>query len=97
MNDFGKEVRKAMIDSGVTVTDLAERMGVCRSYVSNAISGRRKVPPSFCRYLIAQGLATVPVQIEYAIDRRAVDATGLSREQIAELVKMADGMRKAKK
>lgn len=94
MNNFGKEVRKAMIDAGVTVGDLAKRIGVGNTYVSNALSGRRKVPPTFYRYLAAQDLAPMPVQLEYAMDRRAVDVAGLSREQVTELVKIADGMRK---
>lgn len=97
MNNFGKEVRKAMIDAGLTVGDLAERIGVGSTYVSNALSGRRKVPPSFYRYLIAQDLAPIPVQLEYALDRRAVDVTGLKWDQVAELVRTADWMRKAKK
>lgn len=97
MNNFGKEVRKAMIDAEMTRGMFYDRTKLSQSYVSAMLAGTRKVCPSFYRHLVDQGLATIPVQIEYAMDRRAVDVAGLSREQVTELVRMADGIRKAVK
>lgn len=39
-----KEVKKAMIDNDLTVTELAERIGLCRPYVSGVVNGRMYAP-----------------------------------------------------
>lgn len=97
MNNFGKEVRKAMIDADLKVCEFARSIGVTHGYACQVIAGMKKTPPSFYRHLVDKGLATIPVQVEYTMDRRAMDVAGLSRDQVAELVKMADGMRRAGK
>lgn len=93
-NLFRDEVNKALIDAGLTQEQFSKMAGVKRGYFISQLSGLKKVCPSMYQRIVKQGLATIPVQIEYALDRRAMDVTGLSREQVTELVKMADGMRK---
>ena len=39
-----KEVKKSMIDDDINVTELAERVGFSRSYVSGAVNGRVYAP-----------------------------------------------------
>jgi predicted transcriptional regulator len=40
LNNWCKAVRKAMIDEDLSVTELAQRVGKARSYVSAVINGR---------------------------------------------------------
>lgn len=35
-----KEVKKSMIDDDINMTELAERVGMCRNYVSGVVNGR---------------------------------------------------------
>ena len=41
MSDFEKEVRKTLIDKGMSMSDLASELGVSASYVYDILSGRR--------------------------------------------------------
>ena len=41
MSDFEKEVRKTLIDRGMSMSDLASELGVSASYVYDILSGRR--------------------------------------------------------
>ena len=42
MEDFKKKVQHALIDRHMNLTDLANRMGVSLSYVSDILIGNRK-------------------------------------------------------
>lgn len=42
MTEFEKQVKKALIDRNMTMTDLAEALGITISYVSDLIKGKRK-------------------------------------------------------
>ena len=39
-----KEVKKSMIDDDLSVNELAERVGLCRTYVSGVVNGRLYAP-----------------------------------------------------
>ena len=39
-----KEVKKSMIDDNINMTELAERVGMCRNYVSGVVNGRVYAP-----------------------------------------------------
>ena len=39
-----KEVKKSMIDDDISVTELAERVGFSRNYVSGVVNGRVYAP-----------------------------------------------------
>ena len=42
-----KEVKKSMIDDDLNVTELAERVGLSRNYVSGVVNGRVYAPVSY--------------------------------------------------
>lgn len=42
MSEFEKRVKKALIDRDMTMTDLAEALGITISYVSDLTKGKRK-------------------------------------------------------
>lgn len=41
MSNFGKEVRKAMIDKDIKLKDLAKEIGVSISYISDILNDNR--------------------------------------------------------
>ena len=41
MSEFEKKVKKALIDRNMTLTDLAEALGISLSYVSDLIKEKR--------------------------------------------------------
>ncbi len=41
MSEFEKKVKKALIDRNMTITDLAEALGISLSYVSDLIKEKR--------------------------------------------------------
>ncbi len=41
MSNFGKEVKKAMIDKDVKLKDLASEIGVSTPYISDILNGNR--------------------------------------------------------
>ena len=41
MSEFEKQVKKALIDRNMTLTDLAEALGISLSYVSDLIKEKR--------------------------------------------------------
>ena len=42
MSEFEKQVRHALIDKGMSITDLANELGISVSYVFEIIKGTRK-------------------------------------------------------
>lgn len=40
--DFGAEARKIMLQKGITLTDIAEKLNVSTPYVSDILKGARK-------------------------------------------------------
>lgn len=42
MSEFEKQVRKALIDNEMKMTDLAEQLGITMSYLYDIITGKRK-------------------------------------------------------
>ncbi len=40
LSEWGKEVKKALIDADMSIRDLADRVGLCDSVVSGLINGR---------------------------------------------------------
>jgi len=41
MNHFEKEVRKALIDRGLTLGDLSQQLGIAQSYLYDILKGNR--------------------------------------------------------
>jgi transcriptional regulator with XRE-family HTH domain len=51
---FATTVKKALIDRGLTITKLADELGMCRTHVSNVVNGTRPSKPAkeaICEYL----------------------------------------------
>lgn len=90
---FGKEVRKALIDADMNQGRLAEKLGVSQSYVSSILTGDRNVTPAFLAAITELGLLTPAMRVEYVRARGALDVTGLTSEEVAELVRRVDAMR----
>lgn len=44
MSEFEKQVRHALIDRDMTITDLANELGITISYVSDLLKGKRTNP-----------------------------------------------------
>lgn len=42
MTNFEKEVKKRLIDQGMTQTDLADRLGIKKQYLNLIFDGRRQ-------------------------------------------------------
>lgn len=53
-NKWGKEVKKAIIDYGITMGELAEKVGYSREYVSSIVSGRIR-----CNDVVRQKISDV--------------------------------------
>lgn len=90
---FAKELRKALIDADMNQTSLAEKMGVSASYVSAMLNGDKTVTPAFLGAITELGLITPAIRVEYARARGALDISGLTGEEVAELVRRVDAMR----
>ena len=43
---WGKEIKKATITMGITMSELAETIGLSREYLSSIVSGRIRCPDS---------------------------------------------------
>lgn len=93
MTNFGKEVRKSLIDADMNQSLLAQRLGTSAGYISAILVGHKRVPPSFVASLESLGLLTVGIRVEYCLERGLMDIAGLSREQVIELVKQVDSLR----
>ena len=51
---FAREVKKALIDRGSNITQLAQQLGFCRTHVSSVVNGRRPsrvAKAAICEYL----------------------------------------------
>lgn len=61
LTEFGKAVRKARIDVGTTMADMADYLGVKPSFLSQIESGRKSIPESFVEkienYFMQHGLS----------------------------------------
>ena len=93
MSTFGKEVRKALIDADLNQGMLAVKMGVSQAYVSAILNGDKRPPPSFLGSLDAIGILTTAMRVEYFRERGALDITGLTSEDVAQLVQRVDAIR----
>lgn len=93
MSNFGKEVRKALIDADMNQGLLAAKIGVSQAYVSAILNGNKRVPPSFLAAIDDLGLLTQAMRVEYFRERGFLDIEGLESDEVAELVRRVDAMR----
>lgn len=95
MSSFGKEVRKALIDADMNQQRLAERVGCSAAYISSILNGNKVIPPSFMNSLESLGLMSQEILVQYYRTRGALDISGLQSNQVADLLRQIDEMRKA--
>ena len=93
MSNFGKEVRKALIDADLNQRLLAAKIGVSQAHVSAILNGDKRVPPSFLAAIEALGLLTQAMRVEYYRERGELDIKGLDSDEVAELVRHVDAIR----
>lgn len=83
LTDFGKAVRKARIDVGTSMADMAEYLGVKPSFLSQVEFGRKSVPESFVKriedYFARYGLSIKLGQLADAANK-SVTLKGLVPE-----------------
>lgn len=84
LNDFGKKVRKARIDAGVTMNQMAIDLGTTASFLSAMETGRKKIPGEWVgaieRYLAEKGVRVEGLGAAADMSNSAVSLEGLSRE-----------------
>lgn len=49
LNEYGKVVRKARIDAGTTMVQMADALNVAPSFLSQMETGKRAISPSFVK------------------------------------------------
>jgi transcriptional regulator with XRE-family HTH domain len=85
INDFGKEVRKARIDTGVTLADMARELGTTSSFLSALEMGRKKIPAEWVTkieaYFRRHGVRDLDLGTLAAVANKSVSLEGLSTSQ----------------
>lgn len=93
---FGERLRNLRMDRGLSLQQLAGRIGVTKSTVSFYESGERM--PSYD--VLFEICRTLDTEVEYILfgenGHRVVDVTGLSEDEIANISAMAAALRRKK-
>lgn len=84
LTEFGKKVRKARIDAGVTMMQMADALGTTPSFLSAMETGRKKVPAEWVskveRYFAMHGVIVANLGTAADASNQSVSLEGLSRE-----------------
>ena len=84
LTEFGKKVRKARIDAGVTMIEMAHELGTTPSFLSAMETGRKKVPGEWVskieQYFSASGFSVANLRVAADASNQSVSLEGLSRE-----------------
>lgn len=84
LTEFGKRVRKARIDAGVTMMEMATELGTTPSFLSAMETGRKKVPAEWIgqiqAYFAGRGVEVADLGVAAEVSNRSVSLEGLSRE-----------------
>ena len=85
LSEYGKLVRKARIDAGVTMLDMARSIGVAPSFLSATEVGTKKVSPSFLEKVLAffadKGVTLDGLEEAAYVSNKTVSIAGLSTTQ----------------
>lgn len=85
LSEYGKLVRKARIDAGVTMLDMARSIGVAPSYLSATEVGSKKVSPSFIEKVVSffasKGIKVEGLHEAADVSNQSVSLAGLSDPQ----------------
>lgn len=89
---FGSAVRKARIDSGVTLSEMAEALQVTPAFLSSIEVGRKKIPEAWVKrveeYFESKGL-TIRLAEEAMLSNKTIPLAGFSAGQQAVLAGFA--------
>lgn len=84
LNEFGKVVRKARIDAGVTMYQMAEELQTTASFLSAIETGRKKIPADWVgaieKYFSVKGFHLKSLGQLADISNKTVSLDGLTRE-----------------
>lgn len=84
LTEFGKKVRKARIDAGVTMMEMADALGTTPSFLSAMETGRKRVPTDWVakieRYFALHGVEVTDLGSAADAANQSVSLEGLSRE-----------------
>ena len=85
ISEYGKLVRKARIDAGVTMLDMARSIGVAPSYLSATEVGSKKRSPNFLekveKFFATRGMTISGLHEAADVSNRSVSLEGLSTAQ----------------
>lgn len=85
LSEYGKLVRKARIDAGVTMLDMARSIGVASSFLSATEVGSKKVSPEFLEKVISffanKGMTIEGLHEAADVSNKTVSIDGLSTAQ----------------
>lgn len=84
LTEFGKKVRKARIDAGVTMMQMADDLKTTPSFLSAMETGRKKVPAEWVTkiegFFSLRGIAVANLGAAADASNQSVSLEGLSRE-----------------
>jgi transcriptional regulator with XRE-family HTH domain len=84
LTEFGKTVRKARIDAGLTMMEMAKDLGTTPSFLSSMETGRKRVPAEWVKkiedYLLSHGVIVRDLGVLADSSNQTVSLDGLSRE-----------------
>lgn len=84
LTEFGKKVRKARIDAGVTMMDMAAELSTTPAFLSGIETGRKKVPaewvPDIENYFLRKGVKVIELGEAADASNKSVSLEGLSRQ-----------------
>ncbi len=84
LTEFGKAVRKARIDAGSTMMEMANSLGTSPSFLSSIETGRKKIPAEWVKkieqYFSDLGVSVSDLRSAADAANQSVSLEGLSRE-----------------
>lgn len=84
LNEFGKKVRKARIDAGVTMMQMADALATTPSFLSAMETGRKKVPAEWVtkieQYFAGHQVSVTDLGAAADSANQSVSLEGLTRE-----------------
>lgn len=84
LNEFGKKVRKARIDAGVTMNQMAVDLKTTPSFLSAIETGRKKIPAEWVKniedYFSSKAVSIGDLGAAADVSNKSVSLEGLSRD-----------------
>ena len=85
LTEYGKIVRKARLDAGVTMLEMARSIGVSPSYLSATEVGDKKISPAFLEKVVdffaSKGITLNRIHEAVDVSNKEVSLEGLTHAQ----------------